>query len=233
VRKIAVPEREKSKLRRIIAEAADRARSYGASSVSNEIARQDGAAAALVAPADVTDTTTPTDREADAVRRNAALRAEVDRAVEAETNRREEAVRAGALLAIYGSANASELASAAARKVSSALEDLSTNRTVDNVGSVVNAGFGTGRRDGIDNVLSDDPGRIVAKVYSAVMDGGTCDECAKWDGARFPLDYPEDASGVQAPNPRCEGSTKRCRCIWVYITREEVASNVPASKGAI
>lgn len=72
---------------------------------------------------------------------------------------------------------------------------------------------------------------LVGKVYSAVMDMGTCDECAKWDGAEFPIDYPEDYTGVQAPNPRCAGSYKRCRCVWIYLTSREQVPLVPASKG--
>jgi hypothetical protein len=54
------------------------------------------------------------------------------------------------------------------------------------------------------------------------MDLGTCDECAKWDGAEFPIDYPEDYTGVQAPNPRCAGGYGRCRCVWIYITSKRV-----------
>jgi Protein of unknown function (DUF935) len=82
------------------------------------------------------------------------------------------------------------------------------------------------------------PGRVVgnipelvAKIYSAVMDFGTCDECAKWDGARFPIDYPEDLTGVQAPNPRCYGGYSRCRCVWIYVTDREVGSITPSTKG--
>jgi hypothetical protein len=65
---------------------------------------------------------------------------------------------------------------------------------------------------------------LVSKIYSAVMDAGTCDECNKWDGAEFPIDFPEDFTGVQGhPRVRCRSigapvrsprplriSTKRC-----------------------
>jgi hypothetical protein len=72
---------------------------------------------------------------------------------------------------------------------------------------------------------------LVGKVYSAVMDLGTCDECAKWDGAEFPIDYPEDYTGVQCPNPRCAGGYSRCRCVWIYITSPRVVPLVPSAKG--
>jgi hypothetical protein len=66
-----------------------------------------------------------------------------------------------------------------------------------------------------------------------VMDFGTCDECAKWDGAQFPIDYPEDVTGVQCPNPRCLGGISRCRCIWIYVTNLEDVPLVPAAKGPL
>jgi hypothetical protein len=74
---------------------------------------------------------------------------------------------------------------------------------------------------------------LVGKIYSAVMDLGTCDECAKWDGAEFPINYPEDYTGVQAPNPRCAGGIGRCRCVWIYITSKESVPLAPASKGPL
>lgn len=77
---------------------------------------------------------------------------------------------------------------------------------------------------------TDDP-ILVAKIYSAVLDDGTCEECARWDGAEFPLDHPEDVRGVQAPNPRCAGGYSRCRCVWVYRTAEEAPSIVPPTRG--
>jgi hypothetical protein len=75
--------------------------------------------------------------------------------------------------------------------------------------------------------------QLVAKVYSAVMDFGTCDECAKWDGGRFPINYPEDLTGVQAPNPRCFGGYSKCRCVWIYVTSREIGSVTPSAKGPV
>jgi hypothetical protein len=58
-------------------------------------------------------------------------------------------------------------------------------------------------------------------------------ECAKWDGAEFPIDFPEDFTGVQAPNPRCEGTYAKCRCVWIYVTDRESVPLVPAAKGPL
>lgn len=93
-------------------------------------------------------------------------------------------------------------------------------------------GGGRGGRSGLVDAEGN-PIELVTKIYSAVMDLGTCDECAKWDGAEFPIDYPEDLTGVQCPNPRCEGGYARCRCVFVYKTSDEAAPNVPAAKGPV
>jgi hypothetical protein len=87
---------------------------------------------------------------------------------------------------------------------------------------------GSGPKDSDGNTIG-----IAAKVYSAVMDMGTCDQCARFDGAEFPIDFPEDYTGVQAPNPRCAGGIGRCRCVWVYVTDKEAVPLVPASKGPL
>lgn len=95
------------------------------------------------------------------------------------------------------------------------------------------SGGGGGRsRSGLRNIDSS-PIELVAKHYSAVMDLGTCDQCAMWDGAEFPIDYPEDNTGVQCPNPRCHGGYDQCRCVWIYVTANEARPNVPASKGPV
>ena len=175
----------------------------------------------------------PTDEQR---RRRAALEAEVDRAGEEEISRREAAARSAAIFAINvaGTQTPEQLADAAYRAAKSQLEDLSTARTADNVAGVVNTGFGVGRADGADIVNGQEPDGIVGQVYSAVMDFGTCDECQKWDAALFPYPYLETGgASVQAPNPRCHGTLKRCRCIWMYITTGEVPAAVPSSKGRV
>lgn len=69
-----------------------------------------------------------------------------------------------------------------------------------------------------------DPG-IVAAVYSAVMDLGTCDACAELDGGEYPPDQPTRTGPgeVKAPNPRCAGG-RRCRCVWIMVLADESAA---------
>jgi hypothetical protein len=192
--------------------------------------------------------------ESDVTPKDLHLAAEVDRAVEEEISRRESATRSSILTALAQAAGAvgAVLAGIASTAAKSALIGLSTGRTEANVQGVVNVGFGIGRSDAADAIVADAapstsgggggsksgivdsdgvPVDLVGKVYSAVMDGGTCPECAKWDGAEFPIDYPEDYTGVQAPNPRCAGGYSRCRCVWIYITSRESVPLIPSSKG--
>jgi hypothetical protein len=194
----------------------------------------------------VDDTATSTDEQR---ARDIRLAAQVDGAVENEIDRREQSVRSAMLTALTQAATsaASVLASVVAAAAKSALLGLSTARTNEQVQSVVNVGFGVGRSDMADQLTGPpgegggtavvgqdgEPVSLVAKVYSAVMDFASCEECARWDGAQFPIDYPEDMTGVQCPNPRCYGTEKRCRCVWVYVTNLEEAPLVPASKGPI
>lgn len=246
VRRIAVPAKLRTKMRDVLTAAAQRARSYGARAVTMEVERQEAAVGApppratpsVERPVDVNRTSVSGGQyfsDAEAERRDALLKAEVDRTVEEEIARRETAARSAMLLALAtaGSATAAVLAEQAAQGAKSALEELSTARTADAVAGVVNSGFGVGRSDGADIVTESNPDRLAGKVYSAAMDGGTCEECERWDGGRFPIDYPEDHTGVQAPNPKCYGSFKRCRCIFVYVTAAEQRSAVPSSIGPI
>jgi len=50
-------------------------------------------------------------------------------------------------------------------------------------------------------------------VYSAVLDGNTCENCLPKDGVKHAADDPN----FQAPNPSCQGGS-RCRCINIYAT---------------
>jgi hypothetical protein len=185
------------------------------------------------------------------------LAAEVDGAAADEIDRREQSARNAALTVLAQAAGAAPaiLASVGSTAVKAALIGLSTWRTAQNVEGVVNVAFGVGRAEeaaaiheaatagagsggGGDNRsglrdASGAPIDLVAKVYSAVMDGGTCDECAKWDGGEFPIDYAEDYTGVQCPNPRCAGGYDQCRCVWIYITNRESVPLVPAAKGPL
>ena len=165
----------------------------------------------------------------------AMLRAAVERAVQDECDRREASARGAALttLSTAPAATPDELRPIAKARAQGALEELSPARTQDNVAQVVNAGFGAGRRDAIDTAVADAPDGIAALVYSAVLDNGTCSECARWDGATFPADYDQDEPGaVKAPNPRCAGGI-RCRCIWVAVMKSEAPAIVGPSKGPV
>lgn len=259
VRTIAVPERLRKKLRAVLLEAAKRSREYGHKSVLNEIARQMGPAGIgpqrTPAPSllsrlaqSIKQLAAGDERTDEEKARDLHLAGEVDRAVEEEVQRRESAARSAILTALSqaGGATTDILQRVVGAAAAAALIGLSTGRSRGNVEGVVNVGFGVGRGDAAAAITSgaggagnrsglvDDQGNpieLVAKVYSAVMDLATCDECAKWDGAEFPIDYPEDYTGVQAPNPRCFGTIKRCRCIWVYVTSLESVPLVPAAKG--
>jgi hypothetical protein len=275
VRDIAVPERLRTKLRAVLFEAAQRSRDYGAKAVRNEIARQLGPEgigpqrdsfwpATMEAPTFFARVATRI-RELvagapDPSPQDLLLAAEVDRAVEEEVSRRESSIRSAMMTTIAQAAGAAvdALAQIVRAAASTALVGLSTGRTQANVQGVVNVGFGVGRSDAAEAIISADAGDataqpagegaggdtrsglrdadgnavgLVAKVYSAVMDFGTCDECAKWDGAEFPIDHPEDYTGVQCPNPRCAGGYSRCRCVWIYITSRESVPLLPAAKG--
>jgi hypothetical protein len=255
VRSIEVPDRLRQQLRKVMLIAAQRARDYGGTSVVNEIERQIGPGAIGPQRAPVygmRHEVRELVNDAELTPEDLHVRAEVDRAVEEEIDRREQSARSAALTAIAQAAGAaaSVLATIVTAAAKEGLIGLSTYRTSDNVEGVINVGFGVGRSETAKEIAepstdtgagggnrsglrdsSGNPIELVGKIYSAVMDLGTCDECAKWDGAEFPIDYPEDYTGVQAPNPRCAGSIKRCRCVWIYLTTRESVPLVPASKG--
>jgi hypothetical protein len=162
----------------------------------------------------------------------AAARA-TERAADAVASATEAAQSASdAAVAAASGAGSSQQAAAAASSASSSTE--SARSAVSSARSATSTSRASASRSGSGGGRSSrGAGQVdlVAKVYSAVMDLGTCDECAKWDGGEFPIDYPEDFTGVQAPNPRCAGGYARCRCVFVYITDKESVPLVPASKG--
>ena len=61
---------------------------------------------------------------------------------------------------------------------------------------------------------------IETAVYSAILDGSLCDNCAPMDGSET-TDLSEAAGWT--PNPNCLGGDK-CRCIVVYEIRQEATS---------
>lgn len=111
--------------------------------------------------------------------------------------------------------------------------------TIDDTGDTTSrpapkrSGAGGGSRSGLRDAETGEPIELVGWYYSAVMDFGSCDECAKWDGAFFPIDYPDDITGVQCPNPKCHGTEKRCRCVKIFVTAAEAPANVGPSKGPV
>ena len=256
IKGIAVPDRLRKQLRAVLLGAAQRARDYGGKAVLNEIERQIGPSAIgpqrapmmgfFARPAERVRTLAAGDEKS---AEDIKLEATVDQAVEDEIDRREQSARSAASNALQQAAGAvaSVLASIASTGAKGGLLGLSTGRTQDNVEGVVNTGFGIGRSETAQEIASGGGGAngggikdadgntigLVAKVYSAIMDLGTCDQCARFDGAEFPIDYPEDFTGVQAPNPRCAGGYGRCRCIWIYLTEKESVPLVPASKGPL
>ena len=239
--KLAVSASLTKQLRTAMERAAVRARDYGDRAVRSEIARQalpvgigPGPAPTIPGAVVPVEPMAPApDPAAMREARDAVLSAEVDRAVADEIGRRESAARTAArdAIASAGARDSGELAAVAGARAEARLQELSPARTESNVAGVVNSAFGAGRQDGVGKFEDDNPGRIRAKVYTAVMDGGTCPECAKWDGAEFPVDFPEDVTGVQCPNPKCEGGYGRCRCAWIYVLNDESTPSLPASKG--
>lgn len=237
---LQVPPELRNQLRTVILAAVQRAYERGATAVGQELERQ--RSPDVAAPSRfrrIAQTLIARSRKffrdpaADELA--AMLRAAVERAVQDECDRREASARSAAMTTLQTApaATPDELRSIAKARAQGALEELSPARTQDNVAQVVNAGFGAGRRDAIDTAVADTPDDIAALVYSAVLDLGTCSECARWDGATFPADYDQDAPGaVKCPNPRCAGGS-RCRCIWVAVMKSEAPSIVPPSRGPV
>ena len=99
-----------------------------------------------------------------------------------------------------------------------ALKSLSDRELVSSAQFAINEAFNFGRgveaetaRDEIDRVQ-----------YSALMDPGTCEECASLDGEEWDYDDPRTAK-YQSGNPDCLGGTK-CRCVEVFISKAETPS---------
>ena len=63
-------------------------------------------------------------------------------------------------------------------------------------------------------------------LYSAVLDGHTCETCARLDGRVFSADYEEDAPGaICAPNHERIGG-RGCQSVWVAVLKDEAPSKV-------
>lgn len=79
------------------------------------------------------------------------------------------------------------------------------NADINNIANAsVNKAYGLGREIQAQKMASD----IEICIYSAVLDDGTCENCAPKDGQEHELGDPD----YQTPNPECRGGDK-CRCI--------------------
>lgn len=75
-------------------------------------------------------------------------------------------------------------------------------------------------------------GDVKELVYSACLDGDTCETCARLDGMVFPADYDEEAPGaVRTPHPGCT-SPRGCQCVWVAVLISEAPSQGPPTRRA-
>lgn len=79
----------------------------------------------------------------------------------------------------------------------------------------VNGGWGAGRTIEGNRHKKD----IEYAYYTAVMDRGTCKWCAQNDGTKHEVGDPNYAT----PNPECAGNENRCRCMTVYVLKEDAA----------
>lgn len=65
---------------------------------------------------------------------------------------------------------------------------------------------------------------IKSVISSALLDDNTCPYCAGLDGQEWPVD--EVDWDNQPPYGDCEGED-RCRCVWVYVFKDEGPAELP------
>jgi 2'-5' RNA ligase len=149
----------------------------------------------------------------------AFLKKLIELAAEQELAARELAAKNAAMAAISAEATAAIRDSIdyveLARRVQSDLEDRSIAAVESRVTQTLNVSFGQGRAETGELFGS----AIESHIRSAVLDGGTCDHCARHDGDEFTFG---DPSAPDLPDPECEGRW-RCRCIWFYELARRVA----------
>jgi hypothetical protein len=150
------------------------------------------------------------------------LEAEVDRAVENEIDRREQRPGSWRTDRVAQAAGAVGVCSRGRSHGDEGWAHRTLDgRTQDNVQGVVNVGFGIGRREA--RLIDRRRRRRIRQSLRACARGRLADrarlegllgrdgrrhvrECAKWDGAEFPIDYPRRLHRRAGPNPRCEGT---------------------------
>lgn len=101
------------------------------------------------------------------------------------------------------------------------LDEVSTRGVKAAVGRAVPEAFDLGR----DGEARDRDEEIYAAVYSSLLDANsTCGPCSLADGTTVTVGsprYDELSPPLNAPDKKCEGGDQ-CRCIWVYVLREDV-----------
>lgn len=95
---------------------------------------------------------------------------------------------------------------------------LSDQQTRLTGGLMVNESYDMGRAYAAEEMRE----QIERAVYSAILDENVCSVCEAADGTEVALDDPEYQE-LMPPNKNCLGKTK-CRCIWVYVFKEEQAA---------
>lgn len=101
------------------------------------------------------------------------------------------------------------------------IETISENTIRRFGGGLLSDAFGIGRRE----AAEDKKEEIDYAEYSAILDNNTCFPCSELDGEEFDLgstDYLRNSP----PLPQCDSVASgynMCRCIWVYVSKEEKA----------
>jgi hypothetical protein len=119
-----------------------------------------------------------------------------------------------ALKALGTARNADATAKNQEIAVRDALNALSVPVQVANLGGAVNQSYTNGRNEQAASMR----GETETAFYSAIMDEGTCGPCEALDGE----EHDPGDEAFATPNPECEGDW-RCRCITIYVFREEAA----------
>lgn len=101
------------------------------------------------------------------------------------------------------------------------VESISENTVRRFGGGILNDAFAAGRNEAAQEMKKD----IAYVEYSAILDGSQCYACQDLDGKQFEFDSAEYLEN-SPPLPSCESTASGynlCRCIWVYVGKEESA----------
>ena len=95
------------------------------------------------------------------------------------------------------------------------MKDLADSTVRNEARKTVSEAFSLGRQKEAEGKEE----QIQYAIYSAILDGSVCPECAPLDGRQFQLGTP-DYYEFAPPNRRCLGGN-RCRCMYVYVMADE------------